>query len=739
MNKEEYDVEKEMEEVCLKNKLNWCDVSERESIKAVGFLPLALNEILSFLERKEYNGYYILYFSDPKNKESTYGFKIYYEGGEKEPVEIVGEKEEVVLPKEGKLISSFINQIFPILCNENVLFYRRDIRQIVEVGKVKHKKDKEKFFTGFVPVKPSRFITLVEKFFIPGIEIYSKKSGRFMSEFRQKSMTKELANTILESYILEEELNQIDRIFTIPMPIIHHKKLTSPRLGYDKRFNSWLIPTAPKISNTEMTLEESKKILHNMIKEFCFQSNDDYNMAIASIITPFLRGLYTSFNCRTPVYIYKGNRERVGKDYLAGINGLIYEGVALEEPPLNNTENKGNSNEELRKKILSAFISGRKRLHFSNNKGYINNAVFESVITASTYSDRILGKNESPIFDNELEFSLSGNVGIGLTPDLVNRSRIINLFFDKEDANARIFKRPDLHKWVLDNRELVLSSIYGLIKNWFEKGCPDGIKKFSSFPEWARVCGGIMESAGYESPCKSTIEDLSVGMDSETRDMKLLFECCYETKPNKGLSKHDIKNIIDKEEIFSYYDFEKKSDQVRFGNKILKFVGRILSDIKMSVVDKSIRTSRQKYIFTKEVRSYDKELVNNSKELVNNSKEEVYKSKEEVNNSKEGEVFLGGDNENNEKSGNLGNLGNLLPTVKQKQISLYNTIGNTLPTLPTLPHFGDNLDNFDEKGVEIVKIGNLGNLEGVDERKKEIDFSELKLEYDKKDLGDKNG
>jgi len=38
------------------------------------------------------------------------------------------------------------------------------------------------------------------------------------------------------------------------------------------------------------------------------------------------------------------------------------------------------------------MMSGRKRLHFSNNKGYINNAVFEGVITSETYSDRVLGK-----------------------------------------------------------------------------------------------------------------------------------------------------------------------------------------------------------------------------------------------------------------------------------------------------------------------------------------------------------
>jgi len=96
------------------------------------------------------------------------------------------------------------------------------------------------------------------------------------------------------------------------------------------------------------------------------------------------------------------------------------------------------------------MISGRRRLHFSNNKGHLNNSVFESIITAMKFSDRLLGKNEIVTLDNELNFSFSGNLGITLTPDLSNRTVFINLFLDIEDANKRKFKNPNLHGWVLE-------------------------------------------------------------------------------------------------------------------------------------------------------------------------------------------------------------------------------------------------------------------------------------------------
>jgi len=101
----------------------------------------------------------------------------------------------------------------------------------------------------------------------------------------------------------------------------------------------------------------------------------------------------------------------------------------------------------------------------------MNSAVFEGITTTETFSDRKLGKNEILTFDNELDFSFSGNIDIRLTPDLANRCRIIRLFLEIEDANARKFDTPNLHKWVRDNRDKVLSALYALIRNWVEKIC----------------------------------------------------------------------------------------------------------------------------------------------------------------------------------------------------------------------------------------------------------------------------
>ncbi len=527
---------------------------------------------------------------------------------DKNKVEESKEKQELIIPGKGKLISEFAVEISEEIKHEEKLFFRVDLKEIVEIGKIKDNDDKL-IYNGFMRIKPNRFITLLENYVTPGVW---HKNDQNSWEFKKKSITGDQASTLLQSEILQNALPIINRIFTVPLPIIYKGELTFPRKGYDKRFNSWLPYDSPEIEDPNMELDKAKEILLNLYKEFCFQTKQDYINAIAGLLTPFLRGMFSSFSTRTPVFFYIANRERAGKDYCAGITGIVYEGASIEESPISTSEKaRGDNTDELRKKILAALINGKKRMHFSNNKGYINNAVFEAVTTAEQYTDRILGKSDTATFENELDFSLSGNVGIGFTPDLANRCRFVRLFLDIEDANARKFNTPNLHRNIKDKRGLILSALYSLVKNWFDCEKPKGSKNFSSFPQWAEICGGIMECAGYDNPANPDKETLTLGGDSETQDMKELFEMCYSIHPEQFIQKKEIKNMVinSDREIFTYIDFLNKSDQTKFGNKINKFVGRVLSGIRLVVKDRNIRSARQEFKFTKDKIEQNKDEI----------------------------------------------------------------------------------------------------------------------------------
>jgi hypothetical protein len=509
-------------------------------------------------------------------------------------------KVQLVLPTQGKLMSEFAQEIADVLKNKMELFYRVETKEIIEISKYKPIGKDEEVSTGFVPVKANSFITIIERYIVPGVFVKDNETRQL--EFKHKSINSEIASTLLASSVLQKSLPQIQRIFTIPVPILYEGELTFPKKGYDERFGSWTPIDAPEIVDPEMSLDKAKELIKDIYCEFCFASNQDYYNAVSALITPYLRGLFTSFNVRTPVYFYIANRERAGKDYLAGVTGIVYEGYSIEEAPISNGDKYGgNSSEELRKKVLSALLRGRKRLHFSNNKGHIDNATFESIATATKYSDRILGRSENVEIDNELDLSLSGNIGVTFTPDFANRCRFVRLFLDIENANDRSFKNSNLHYFVLQNRGQIISAMYSLVRNWKDKGMPDGKMNFTSFPEWAKICGGILESAGYGNPCAQDKEVVIVQGDSETQDMKALFEVVYDHFKDEPVDKKAIINLAQSEDLFSYWDLNNdRSAQTKFGNLLNKFIGRVLSDIRMVDKTPNERSSRKKYLFTKE-------------------------------------------------------------------------------------------------------------------------------------------
>lgn len=500
-------------------------------------------------------------------------------------------KKDIKLPGNNAYVSKFCDELGEIYKSRNILFFRPESRDIIEIGKIRQA-DNKMIESGFMVVTPNRFVTLIEMLTNP----FTTKPTKDGEEIIYRSMNVVTACEVLESPYFQNKLPIIARIFDIQIPIIHDNKLVFPKRGYDKRFNSWVPYNAPQIQ-IDVPLDKAKDTIEFMLREFPFRTPLDKTYAIAGLITPFLRGLFPTFSTRTPIFIYMANRERSGKDYLAGINGMIYEGVHIQQTPICTSDQRGGESEELRKKITSAIKEGRKRFHSSNNKGVLNNSTFEAITTSEDHEDRLLGTNKTVTYKNEIDFSLSGNLGLKLTPDIINRGRVINLHLVEENANARKFKNPYLHEWVFTNRNLVISCLYALVRNWFEKGSPKGSTPFASFPKWSEICGGIMEAAGYDNPCALQDEALT-SLDPETEEMKYLFESVYKIKPNQWMLKSDIVEVIRNEpDIMNYYNFDDKSDQTKFGIKIDKFIDRELSGITMTVDSLKQRASRRKYRF----------------------------------------------------------------------------------------------------------------------------------------------
>jgi hypothetical protein len=503
----------------------------------------------------------------------------------------------LMLPHDGMLVSEVAENVAEAVKPLNTIFYRTDLDKVVEITRIEADKDKKgnnSIYTGFKVIEPKRFVSLIENHMQPMAKAYDKKTKSVIN--KRRTMQPNTAEIILLSDPLIKNINKIERIFNVPIPIMYKGVLSFPKNGYDERFNSWLPYEAPTIDTT-MTLVDAKKEIDFIFSEFCFKNDIDHDIAISALITPACRGLFSSWTTRTPPYVYKANRERCGKDYCAGITGILYEGVANEDAPLSSGDKNNNGSDELGKKVFSAMIIGRKRMHFANCRGHIENAAFEQITTGETYTGRILGQTKLITCNNEIDFSLSGNIGITYNGDFANRCRIINFFLEIENANSRIFKTPDLRGYVKTNRGKILSAIYCLINDWVSKGSKKGTLPFASFFEWAEVVGGIMENAGYHNPCVEIIDD-DIGGDEEAINMKKLYEVVNSIKGNTWASKDELHDIISNDEnLRDLYPISNRSEVYTLSNLLKKWKSRILGDIKLHI-DNAGRDSK-KYRFEK--------------------------------------------------------------------------------------------------------------------------------------------
>jgi hypothetical protein len=509
-------------------------------------------------------------------------------------------KKKIEIPGNNRYASDFADDLADIYKSRNVLFRRAETGNIIKIDRNSEVgEDGESMIeTGFVEMEDNAFVTYAEMFTKPWARVFTKTGQEMIVN---KSMTQNHAGLVLSSENFKYKLPAIHRMFKIQMPLLHKKTFTTCKKGYDKRFGSWLPFGAPQIKKDMYNLEDAKELIEYIFSEFCFASEKDRMHAIAGFITPFCRGMFDGndrFSVRTPVFVYMANRERAGKDFCANCSGMLYEGMAEEQPPICNDEKgSSNMNDELRKKITACMVEGKKRFHSSNNKGVMNNSVFEMAITDKVWTDRVLGKTKTVTYNNEMDYSMSGNMGIRLTADMSNRARIINLHLADEDANARRFKNPRLHEYIRERRVFIISALYTIIENWVKKGMQPGSVPFTSFPEWARVVGGIMEAAGWMSPCtRDTVQVIS--LDPETEDMKALFELCHSKYPNKWMDGKMV--ATEAETVMSDLDFNLKGDKIKFGMRLDRFIGRIEGDILLKIDSKDKRSDKRKYMFWKD-------------------------------------------------------------------------------------------------------------------------------------------
>jgi len=414
---------------------------------------------------------------------------------------------------------------------------------------------------------------------IIGTKLYNKNKQEITPEkivclSAQKDLSISItnANMILKSILAKDLLKKIPT-FT--------KEVNHPIYG------------APKtIKQTKKWKNKKTRPLNQLLEGFPFADDITKSRAIALMITPFIH-----INGITPIGIYLGNRERIGKDYLASLTRILANDNSGELPPLKNDE-------ETRKSLLALALANEEFAHFSNNTGHMNSPSLEQAVTSRILKGRILGKTEIIHVPFNLIVSLSGNAGWSLTPDLTYRSVIVVLHSEEEDILQREFKTsPAL---LADQyKEEFWNTIKAMYKQWADKGKPKGSINHATFPEWSYTIGGIMEANGYINPLThTTAGTITTLIDRDGEEWKRFLPHLH--KINEPLSIKEMIQTCEANEYFEYFDFTRHGYRTAFGKIVKKYCGRWFNNhrlVKVGIMQKGTNTGKQKYIIeTKEVK-----------------------------------------------------------------------------------------------------------------------------------------
>jgi len=155
--------------------------------------------------------------------------------------------------------------------------------------------------------------------------------------------------------------------------------------------------------------------------------------------------------------------------------------------------------EERRKAIFTALRGGTSILFWDNLQGEINSQALAVALTASIFTDRILGRSEEWAVPVQASIVFTGN-NPSFSKELRRRLSLCRLDAKVAHPESRDgFRHADLQAWVLENRGDLIWAFLTLATHWIASGQPEPkTPPLASYPSWTRVIGGILECAGFE-------------------------------------------------------------------------------------------------------------------------------------------------------------------------------------------------------------------------------------------------
>lgn len=363
----------------------------------------------------------------------------------------------------------------------------------------------------------------------------------------------------------------------VQVPIMRQDGSIMDKPGYDPKTALYYAPVRGfKLSDVpsnpnKYDTDSAVAALYEVAEDFPFDSGASGANAFAGMLTPVLRDLIPG---SVPLLVIDKPKQGTGASLLSDVMSLIATG----EPAYMMTQPEGREKEnEWRKRITSLVLDGRPLAVIDNVEGVLRSSTLCSLLTATTWSDRILGRSEMVERPHRICWMATGN-NIRLAGDLPRRCYKVRLDAKHSrpwQRDVQGFRHPQLLQWVKDNRSRLLAAIFTLARAWIQSGKPEpkDTPILGSFELWTNVIGGILEHAGIPGFLGNL--DRMYEKAAEEDGIEGFLMACFETWGDRPQTTREIKKEVEQsenlqEELPSWLDHESRGFTRSLGNLFSK-------------------------------------------------------------------------------------------------------------------------------------------------------------------------
>jgi hypothetical protein len=264
--------------------------------------------------------------------------------------------------------------------------------------------------------------------------------------------------------------------------------------------------------------------LLEVVEDFPFLNDVHKAGWLAALLTPLAR---YAFAGPAPLFLSDANAPGTGKGLLLDCVSRIVTGERFTVTTYSDDRN------EMRKRITSLALGGERLVLLDNVAGGFGCPELDAVLTATSWSDRILGGNRMASLPLYATWYATGN-NVRVLGDTPRRVCYIRLDSPEERPERRQdFKHPQLLAWVGENRGRLLVAALTVLRAYCVAGRPQqNLTAWGSFEGWSSLVRQAIVWAGQKDPGQSRLQ-LEEDADTTAQAMAVMLEG-WELMDTKG-------------------------------------------------------------------------------------------------------------------------------------------------------------------------------------------------------------